>query len=420
MIPRDLLRAEAFGGVYYNHHSGQTLMLPPGLFALLLKAQSASLLDVYAADPSIFAHGDRAFAEKVSEWLSLGFLDQDFRCPARLVENPAVAQGLSAPLTVHIDLTTACNLRCLHCYVGDTRVHHDLSAERLLKVFAELDQYGVPVVVLTGGEPLLRPDLFEILDGFSHLQLDGYLCTNATLIDQAVAQRIAATGLRGCQVSLDGPDASSHDAIRGQGSFARAMTGLRALMAAGVSNVQLRVTATQPIVERLIEFAPLATDLGVKRVVIKPLSLVGRALKAPHLALNKTQYLAQIPKILAQWPKSAGELEMGDGIPHKPAQWTQIAPAFSCPGGTATARVSWDAKVLACSDRADDDWSLAEHDFIDCWRNAPSVQRWRKLEPTGACQGCAALATCSGGCRMRALAVGGGLGGPDPWASCAD
>lgn len=394
-------------------------MLPPGLFGLLRAARSNSALDHYAANPGTFPHGDRAFARSVAGWQRQGLLDEDYRCPARLIENPPLASGLTAPLTLHLDLTSACNLHCVHCYVGDTRVHHDLSAERVRRVFAELEHSGVPVLVLSGGEPLVRPDLFEILQGLSQHPVDAYLCTNATLIDGATAARLVATSVRGYSVSLDGPDAASHDRVRGPGSFDSALAGLRALVCAGARYVQLRVTATRPIVDRLLEFAPLAAELGISRVVIKPLNLVGRALKVPELALDREAYLAAIPRTLAHWPAAACILEMGDGIPHRPPDWTRIARPFSCPGGTTTARVSWDARVLACSQRSDDDWSLADHDVMDCWRNSPGLVRWRNLEPGPGCQRCASLASCGGGCRMRALATGGGLGDADPWMPCA-
>lgn len=418
MLRQNLLRAESFGGFFYNQQSGLTSVLPQKLFDLLVLAREASILELYANNTAIFSGGDHAFAELVADWQDKGFLDAQFRCAARLVRNRPVAQGLTAPTTLHFDLTTACNLHCTHCYVSERRVHPALSTERIVAVITELEKMGVPVAVLTGGEPLLRPDIFEIVDAFSRHQVDAYFCTNATLIDKDIAQRLAASALRGFQVSFDGPDRVSHDVIRGAGAFDKAVAGVHELVAAGANSIQVRVTATKPILHRLLEFAELARQLEIDRVVIKPINMVGQALMTPELAVGRQAYLDAIQDVDEKWPREVCEIQLGDWQPGRMPAWTGIMSDFSCPGGNTTARIAADARVLACSVLAADDWTLKSHNFEQCWRESPSIMRWRNLEPSSTCAACSALQSCAGACRIRAIGAGGSLADPDPQAVC--
>ena len=415
---RDLLRAESFGGFFYSQRSGQTQILPRKLFAIMAAARHASVLDLYAQDSGIFPGSDRDFAVAVAEWQDRDLLDENYSCNARLVENTPMAQGLTAPTTLHLDLTTACNLHCSHCYVSDTRMHPALSTERIIAVIAEMEKLGVPVLVLTGGEPLLRPDIFRIIEAFSRHDVDAYLCSNATLIDENIARRLAASALRGYQVSFDGPDRASHDALRGQGSFDKACSGVKHLVAASLGNIQIRVTATKEILHRLLDFAQLAKELQVARVVIKPINMVGQALLHPELALGRQEYLDAIKLVDEHWPRDICELQLGDWQPGRMPAWTGITGPFACPGGNTTARISADARVLACSVLAEDDWTLDEHSFEQCWRESPSLLRWRHLQPSRACASCKVLDACAGGCRIRAIGAGRSLVEPEPQAFC--
>ncbi|MCU0578196.1 MAG: radical SAM protein [Desulfobacterota bacterium] len=145
--------------------------------------------------------------------------------------------------TVQWHLTDRCNLRCQHCYqAGEVRTEMALpEVLRGLREIAETvetwqEAYGIdfsPSFSITGGEPLLRPDLFPILEEIRAGGYELHILTNGTLLDAATADRLASIGVSGVQVSFEGPEAV-HDRIRGRGSFSRALHGIDLLRQAGL------------------------------------------------------------------------------------------------------------------------------------------------------------------------------------------
>ena len=121
--------------------------------------------------------------------------------------------------------------------------------------------------------------------------------------------------------------------------------------------------------------------------------------------------------VLELWCDDWPRVEAGDGMPTRPPKWTGIAPDFSCVAGTTCATVTWDARVVGCGCLLrDDDWSLRDHDFGECWRQAPGVAVWRHLSGNARCRSCGDFGTCGGGCRSRAVGAGLTIDDPDPWA----
>lgn len=420
----DLLRKERFGALYYARETCSFSAMTPALSRVLLAATEESVLDVYARDPcaSGFAD-DESFARQVVRWQKEGVLDEAFRCRARVIDEEH-DRALTGPLVTHVQLTRACNLRCTHCYVDIMAkpAPEELSTAEVLSLFAELERLGSPIVVLAGGEPMLRPDLEEILDGAARHGLDAWLCTNGTLVTEENARFLAACeGLRGVSLSLDGPDDETHDHLRGRGRFQHALRGVRRLVAAGVPDVQLRVTVTPHNAGSLLGFAPLAKELGVDKVVIKPFRQSGEAGTEDALYLDRRGYLDAVNKAAEAWPDDAPPADFGDGMPSRPAEWTGIIPSFGCVGGTTSVTVTWKGAVTGCgSVLRDDDWTLHDKSFADCWQRAPGVTLWRHFEDDGTCSSCGNFKKCGGGCRARAVGRGLPLSSPDPWAYCSD
>lgn len=419
---RDLLRLEPFGAVFYRHRDCSTRLLEPGLTRLLTAARERSILDVYAADPEALPHSDQAFAESVVRWRDAGYIGADFRCRARLIDARGAGTRLSAPLVCSLQLTAACNLRCDHCYVETMAKPSpaQITTGEIEAALAELDVAGTPILVLAGGEPMAREGFFDLVESLRRYRLDAFLCTNGTLISERNAARLASSPLRGISVSLDGPDAETHDAQRGAGRFDQTVGAIHALVAAGAPEVAIRTTVTPRNVDRLSRFADLAGELGIHKVVLKPFSRVGDASGAAALVIERERYFAAIDRLLALWPEDICRLETGDGMPTRPPEWSEIIPPFGCVGGNTTVTITYDARVVACScEVSATDWSLREHSLMDCWRESPTLRRWRRLNANETCRACDQLATCGGGCRARSLGVDGGIDGVDPWAPCA-
>jgi AdoMet-dependent heme synthase len=179
------------------------------------------------------------------------------------------------------ETTKACNLSCRHCRaVPQTSLGpNELSTGQALDLIDQIAEVSRPVLVLSGGDPLLRPDIFDI---GAHGVKSGFrmaLATNGTLIDREVAGRISDTGFSRVAVSLDGASAVTHDYFRNlPGSYARALEGIRALRGAGVS-VQINSTVAKHNVAELPLMLRLALDLGADALHLFMLVPVGCGLE---------------------------------------------------------------------------------------------------------------------------------------------
>ena len=159
------------------------------------------------------------------------------------------------------ETTAACNLVCSHCRrteVTDKPSSRELSSEEARSLIDELSEWGRTILVLSGGEPLLRPDIFDLMNYANEKRLVLALATNGTLIDQNLAARIRRSGVDRVSVSLDGADESTHDAFRRlPGSFRSAVSGIQALRAESVP-LQINVTVARHNAHQLDEMVALA------------------------------------------------------------------------------------------------------------------------------------------------------------------
>ena len=157
------------------------------------------------------------------------------------------------------NLVRRCNLKCKHCYSisGDVDFPGELSTEEVFTVMDDLKGFRVPVLILSGGEPLLRPDIYDISRRARDMGFYVALSTNGTLIDEAVADKVAAIGYDYVGISLDGIGAV-HDAFRGmEGSFEASLAAVRLLRARDVK-VGLRFTMTLDNAQNLGDLVDLA------------------------------------------------------------------------------------------------------------------------------------------------------------------
>ena len=181
-------------------------------------------------------------------------------------------------------LTERCNLRCRHCYQGE-RSTDEMPLREIRNVIIEVsdtvkdwsESYKVsfsPSMNITGGEPFLRNDLFEILGEIKKQGLKIYLLTNGTLVDKKRARTLADLGVDGVQVSMEGPE-DVHDAIRGAGSYSASASGVEQLVDAGIA-VTLNVTVSNLNAGQVKRIITFGSHAGVKRVGFSRLVPAGK------------------------------------------------------------------------------------------------------------------------------------------------
>jgi heme d1 biosynthesis radical SAM protein NirJ len=195
-----------------------------------------------------------------------------------IVQPTALAPRRDPPGPVVIwNLVRRCNLTCMHCYSISTDIDFpgELSTEEVFRVMEDLKAARVPALILSGGEPLLRKNLFEIAALSKALGFYTGLSTNGTLIDSPLADRIAATGFDYVGISLDGLQ-PTHDRFRRKaGAFDQALNGIRRCRDRGVK-VGMRFTVTQDNAAELPALLDLAEQEGIHKFYLSHLNYAGR------------------------------------------------------------------------------------------------------------------------------------------------
>lgn len=185
---------------------------------------------------------------------------------------------LSAPARIVWEVTNRCNLQCTYCYrdAGNKSIH-ELSEEEAINLSKRLGAMQVFHVTISGGEPLLRQDIFRITSTLSGFGIGVYLDTNGTLISNEVAQRIKTSGIKGVAVSLDGITAQTHESLRPpKSSFNRTIKGIESLLNMNI-DVGLQATITKRNYHEMSDMVDFCLEEGIKGVKFSRVSPIGRA-----------------------------------------------------------------------------------------------------------------------------------------------
>ena len=185
------------------------------------------------------------------------------------------------PRLVFWELTKRCNLACKHCRAeaGELDFSGELDLDSAKKVIDDIIAFANPILVLTGGEPLYRDDIFDIARYAASKQLRVALATNATLIDEECARQIRQAGIARVSISIDGSTAASHDDFRGiPGAFDAALRGVRLLRQQGVA-FQFNTTVTKRNVGELEDILQFAISEGAVALHLFMLVPVGCGVK---------------------------------------------------------------------------------------------------------------------------------------------
>lgn len=338
--------------------------------------------------------------------------------------------------------TKRCNLRCVHCYSASTAEAADdeLSGDEAREMIADLGRFGCPVLLFSGGEPLLRGDVLELIAAAKAAGLRAVLSTNGTAIERPLADELAGAGLSYVGVSLDGL-ATVHDAFRGvPGAFRRAMRGIRACLAAGVK-VGLRMTLNRRNIAELGGVFDLLRREGIPRVCFYHLVYTGRGDGLRSDTLSHAQTRAALDLIMdrtADLHARGQKVEVLTVDNHADGPYVYLrllredaAAAAEClkllemNAGNSTALgigcVSWNGDVLP-----DQFWrhhvlgNVRRRPFSEIWSDPSAgggllgMLRERRKHMTCRCMRCRWLGVCNGNFRARAEAVTGDMWGDDP------
>jgi mycofactocin radical SAM maturase len=327
------------------------------------------------------------------------------------VSNRFVEMGLKAPVNLTWEVTLACNLRCRHCLsAAGEPAPGELTTREALDLVDQIHRAEVFQVNFGGGEPFLRPDFEEILDACHRRGMVTCISTNGTLIDEARVDRLAQSGLMAIQVSLDGAIRDSCDAIRGQGTHARAISALELLgrspIPTSINTVLTSTNATE--IPRLYD---LADSLGVSL-------RVSRFRPSGRGAENWERFRPTASQLLgfSNWLAERGDVRTGDSFFSLTSQERQGLGLNLCGAAKLTCCVGPEGSVYPCAFLQIPDFSagsLRETSFQSIWDRAPVFQSLRRLR-IRSCEDCRRFDQCHGGCPAVAYHMGRRMDGGDP------
>ena len=335
------------------------------------------------------------------------------------------------------EITRRCNLKCVHCRSSselEAKGHPDFSTEEGFRVLDDIASCASPVVVLSGGEPLLRKDVFELADYGAKKGLRMCLATNGTLVNQEICDKIKKAGIKMVSLSLDGASADVHDNFRNvKGAFDGTINAAKLFKK---NDIQFLINSsfTKRNQDEIPKIAKLAKELGSTAWYMFMIVPTGRGEDIMEELISVEDYEALLDwhyemekmeddmlvrptcapsyyRVVLQKKKEAG-----DDFKRRTLKFS-TGGSKGCLAGQLIALLDVDGNVLPCSYFPKSAGNIREQSFKDIWDNSElfkDMRNWKAYK--GRCGACEYVSVC-GGCRARAYAVHGDYMAEEPFCS---
>jgi len=349
-------------------------------------------------------------------------------------------QRIYAPFMIVWDFTKVCNLKCAHCYAlaSPYPSQGELSLEGKLRVLKEIDESGVAILAISGGEPLLNRDFWIIAERAYKAGLLVSVATNGTLISRSVARRLKEVGVRYVEVSVDSPYPEVHDRFRGvKGAWDKAINGIKNAKAEKL-NVGIAFTVTKLNYKDVDDMIRLAKELGVDAVVAFNFIPTGRGKSIVSLDLNPYERYEFLKMLYRAWREFnlqvystspqyslvtvSGErrglashfliFDEGKRYPVAPIAIAELIGG--CGAGVTYMAIEANGDAQPCVFIPIKVGNIIKDGLLNIWHNNPILNSLRDRDNNYRCGGglCPFRYIC-GGCRARAYGYLGDLKGPD-------
>lgn len=409
-LPPLVLVPQYFGSTVFDRRTSRYMPFDQPATDFLRSLCNANIAAVVGASDTASCGGMLDFYQ---DFYHRGFFTIDGRFAGVALDAIPPTHHLLGPLALHLEVVAACNLKCVHCFAGELpRKEEPLTLKELDNLFSQMAAVGTFRLGLTGGEPLLRKDLFEIID----LALSHGLCpcvtTNGLLITEDIARQFGKRELVWLNVSLEGATAATNDPIRGSGTFDRVVEQLRILRRHCRFTLAFTIMSTN--LHEVQACAKLAEESGAGTAVFRPLYPVGVA--RHHLDLMPT-FQQYSDALLELESMRDDHVDLNHIDPFSPARRQEasanVCQNHGCGAGNTVCSVSVSGDVSPCSFLGPDSYTanVREHSLRDIWDESHGFTSIRELpdaEPGD-------NAIFSGGCRARSLVLNGSIRAADPW-----
>jgi [mycofactocin precursor peptide]-tyrosine decarboxylase / 3-amino-5-[(4-hydroxyphenyl)methyl]-4,4-dimethylpyrrolidin-2-one synthase len=327
------------------------------------------------------------------------------------VSNKYVEIGLRSPVNLTWEVSLACNLRCSHCLSSSGEpAHNELTTAEALGLVEQLHRSKVFQINFGGGEPFLRPDFEEILDACHSQGIMTCISTNGTLIGPDRVARLAASRLVAIQVSLDGANADTCDAIRGNGVFNKAIEAVKLLAATNIPTSINTVLTAQNAAE-IPAMHELAKSLGVSLRVSRFRPSGRGADNWEDLRPTPAQLIA-----FSDWLAESGDVRTGDSFFSLTSQERQGLGLNLCGAAKLTCCVGPTGNMYPCAFLQTERFkagSIRESTFQEIWDSSEIYESFRSLR-IHSCEECKRFDQCHGGCPAVAWHLKNDINGGDP------
>ncbi len=323
------------------------------------------------------------------------------------------------------NVTKRCSLRCEHCYLDASYLTGDKTDEfsleecnKLIDQMAEINPQAC--LILTGGEPLLRPDIFGIASYATEKGFMVVMGSGGNLIDDSIAKRLKDSGVKGVGVSIDSLDPAVHDSFRGvPGAFAKTMSGIESLKRVGL-DFQIQTSVSTRNINEIPALVDFANEQGAVAFNLFFLVCTGRGEEVTDI--SPEQYEETLKFLYQIHGKYPGMMVRAKCAPHFKRVAYQCDPdspllkgyVGGCRAGTNYCRISPEGEVTPCPYMPTKTGNVRTENFADIWKGSPLFAGLRQPQYNGKCEDCEFKLLC-GGCRARALAESGDSMGEDSW-----
>ena len=339
-----------------------------------------------------------------------------------------MSHDMNELLLLAVNLTRRCNLACAHCYLDAATLKHgtadELTTGEVRGLLDDVARCGEgPMVILTGGEPLMRRDLEEIIAYGASQGLAMVVGTNGTMLTTRRVGTLKEAGVLGLGISVDSLNPARHDSFRGrEGAWAKTMAGIEACRRRDLS-FQIHFSITQQNVHELWSMIEFARSAGARVLNVFFLICTGRGESVTDLTPQRYEkVLRQLIDAQEQYreliirPRCAPHFKRiaHQRRPDSPMNRISGRDGDGCIAGIHYCRVTPKGAVTACPYIPDEVGNIRLQPFEHIWNTSPVFQQLREPVLRGVCGSCEYRLLC-GGCRARPLAFGGDLMDTDPW-----
>jgi len=324
--------------------------------------------------------------------------DRQLRVSETPLENPRTpppsARMIHRLENVSFETTRKCNLRCRHCYSNaGIELEDELTVDEIKKMIDELADIGVLAITFTGGEPLLHPHLFDLMEYARKKPLSVLLFTNATLLTPETIEKLRELQVFQVNVSIDGPDAETHDQFRGlEGAFEKTVQNVALLQRAGF-RVQTSTSVTKLNYKKIREILRLLKMLEVSFFKIWPITFSGRR-EEKDIFLTTEEFREAM--------EAVREFEFEEMGKAKKEEFKYVRSQENCGIGLGALAVKCNGVVTPCPAFGESAslGNIREQSVAEIWNNSELLNKLRGVSvyKTEICKNCGFAAVCKGGC----------------------